>query len=300
VTIRAEEALDRYLHRKNGMDYGPFTIREMEHLIESGELTADSEIRKRREREWHRLGDVPHFRDYLEEKTRREMEAARQRELQADQSLLRRRSRRASTLPWWIAGGVALAGVATGVLLVREPPQALAGYPLRFYREFPLDPITPLRAMEMAPVKVARVDPPPRAPAAGKRRPRPAAGVGTGPGGAQLLGVELELSYENADGSAVTRPLSAEDLQGIQRQVSGRLVRCFKAEAIRNAEFQGGSVFVYIAPSGRTQVSKVDTRPPASGELISCIRGSTAGVSVAPFAGGAQVMEIPLRVAGAE
>ncbi len=300
MTIRAEEALDRYLHRKNGMDYGPFSVREMEHLIESGELTATSEVRKRREREWHRLADIPHFRDYLEEKTRRELERARQQELQADQSLMRRRSRRASTLPWWIAGGLAVAGAVVGLWLMREPPQALAGYPLRFYREFPLDPIPPLRAMEMAPVKVARVDPPPRAPTGGRRRPRPAAGVATDAGGAQLLGVELELSYENADGSAVTRPLGADDLQAVQRQVSGRLVRCFKAEAVRNAEFRGGSVFVYIAPSGRTQVSKVETRPPASGDLISCIRGATAGVQVAPFAGGAQVMEIPLHVAGSE
>jgi len=300
VTIRAEEALERYVYRKNGMDYGPFTTRELEHLIESEELTAASEVRRRREREWHRLGDVPHFRDYLEEKTRRELEAAREREIQADQSLLRRRSRRASTLPWWIAGGVALAGLLAGLWLGREPPQALAGYPLRFYREFPLQNLTPLRAMEVAPVKVAKVEPPPRTLQNGRRRPRAAAGVATGPGGAQLLGVELELSYENADGSAVTRPLSAEDLQGVQRQVSGRLVRCFKTEAIRNPEFRGGSVFVYIAPSGRTQVSKVETQPPASGDLIACIRGATAGVSVAPFAGGAQVMEIPLRVAGGE
>ncbi|HOU55223.1 MAG TPA: GYF domain-containing protein [Myxococcota bacterium] len=300
MTIRAEEALERYLYRRNGMDYGPFTIREMEHFIESGELAADSEVRRRREREWHRLGDIPHFRAYLEEKTRREMEAARERELLADQSLLRRRSRRASTLPWWIAGGVALAGVVTGILLIREPPQALAGYPLRFYREFSLAPIVPLRAMEVAPVKVARVEPPPKASGNGRRRSRPAAGVATGPGGAQLLGVELEFSYENADGSAVTRTLSPDDLQAVQRQVSSRLVRCFKAEAIRNSEFEGGSVFVYIAPSGRTQVSKVETRPPASGDLITCVRGATAGVSVAPFAGGAQVMEIPLRVAGAD
>lgn len=300
MTIRAEEALERFFYRKNGMDYGPFTIREMEHLCESGELNADSEVRRRRERDWHRLGDIPHFRAYLEEKTRREMEAAREREILADQSLLRRRSRRASTLPWWIAGGVALAGVVTGVLLMREPPQALAGYPLRFFREVSLETIPPLRAMEVAPVRVAQVAPPPRAPASGRRRSRSATDVGTGPGGAQTLGVELEFSYQNPDGSAVTRALSAEDLQGIQRQVTGRLVRCFKAEAIRNAEFQGGTVFVYIAPSGKTQVSKVETRPPASGELISCLRGATAGVSVAPFAGGAQVMEIPLRIVSTE
>jgi hypothetical protein len=291
MTILKDDALDRWMYKRNGMDYGPFTTRELEHIIERREITAETEVQNRRTRQWLRVQDVPKLYAYIQERTQREEQAAREAEIEKDHDTVHRGN-------WWttkmplIAGAVlAIVGGIAAILVLRPPPPVLAGYPTRFYRELQFERIVPLRAMIAEPVKVSAV--PPRAKRA--KVARTTTSTSATPGIIDMA-PQVDISFDTEDTSG-GRQLTQADLDDVQRTVAPRLIRCFRLEAGRNPAFEGGSVFVYILPRGTAQVSRISTNPGPGPELTACARATTNGINVGQFAGAAQVMEIPLHVA---
>ncbi len=297
MTILKDDALDRWMYKRDGMDYGPFTTSEMEYCIQHKEIRPETEIYNRRTRQWTRVQDVPRFRLFIEEQHRRAAEAARQAEIAADHEAVHRGNWWSTRLPWLAGAGLVVAGGVAAFFLLRPPPPVLAGYPTNFYKDLHFEHVVPLRAMIAEPAKVTAAPVAPKAarPARG-RNGGSSQGSSSGGAGSVQMAAEVDLSFGAEDVSG-GRELSQADLDGVQRTVAPRLIRCFRAEAGRNPDFEGGEVFIYLMPRGTVQVSRLDTRPAPTPELASCARASTSGVKVPPFAGAAQVMQIPLHVA---
>ncbi len=286
-------ALERWMYRKDGLDYGPFSVRDLHDLIRTHRIDENTEVRNLRERRFLRLADVPHLKAFYDEFTRKEAEEKRRREVLREAESLEKAIRRHHRMPLLLGGaGVVVLGV--GVFLVLRP-SAPSGPPLdlEVFRPLVLGTLPAL----------PKPSPTQKAPAPdenGKRvrrvqRLQSRHATERAETAIPLPTVDLSLDEEDVSGG---RPLSREDLAFVQQRVTGGLVRCFRAEAEARPEFRGGTVSLYILSSGQVALSRVDTSPPASSSLTSCALAAVKGVRIPPFAGGAQVMEIPFYVTG--
>ncbi|HOI09066.1 MAG TPA: hypothetical protein PK313_01190 [Myxococcota bacterium] len=290
--IQADDALDRWMYRKHGMDFGPFTSREIEALIAKRELWSDTEVYNQRKRQWFRVAEVAKFQDYIDEATRKEAEERRRQEAEADTATVERQARRSHRLPLVLGLGLAVAGGVAAFFLLRPPPPVLAGYPTHFFRDLSFQALEPMSEMRAEPISI-------QAGRDGAPEPvvrRRTNGSRTRADGT-LTAPELDLSYDAEAGSG-GRELTQQDIGRIQQGVTGGLVRCFRAEYDRNPEFEGGTVHLYLINKGQVAVSRVSTRPNPSADLIGCVKAATSGVRLAPFSGANRIMEIPIYIQG--
>ena len=285
-------ALDRFMYRKDGMDYGPFSVADLQDLIRAHRIDDSVEIRNVRERRWTRLGDVPALKRFYDEFTHREAEERRRREVLREAEVLERSIRRHHRMPF-VLGAVALLGLGAILsLLLRPSGPPLRGLNLNVFRTIEIASLPPLPAATPAVAVASNAAPKkaqknPKTPVRAAADPRAAAADPEVP-------VEVNLAFNDDEGSG--RALSRDDLNSVQRQVSGGLIRCFRAEAESRPDFRGGHAVLYILSSGRVALSRLDTTPPASGTLTACARSVVQRVQVPAFSGGAQVMEIPFYV----
>jgi hypothetical protein len=285
------------------MDYGPFTTRDIEEFIRRREIGLQTELKNRRGGGWALMGEIPKLRQFHDDMLRKEEEARQHAEMMkgvvaVEKSMARRG---ASVL---VVGGIAF-GVLLGLVayfLLRTPDEVRQGIPSSFFRDLSFERLTLYKASEVAAMKKPEATAESvTKPIAPKRIRRPA-GSGTGAGtgaeggadGGEGAPVDISFGEEDTSGG---RALSAEDLSGVGKRVTPALIRCFRGEVERNAAFQGGSVKLYVMPSGTVSVASLATSPSPSGELAACARSAVAGTRVPPFAGSTQVMEIPLHVA---
>lgn len=274
------------------MDYGPFSVQDLHDLIRAHRVDGTTEVRNLRERRVVRLGDVPHLKAFLDEFTRREAEEKQRREVLRDAESLEKSIRRHHRMPILLGAGGAVA-LGVGVFLALRPAEPLPpGLDLDLFRPLVLGTLPAVPRAAAAPDTTPAETTGRRARKAARAQPRP----GTAPGDpAPLPTVDLAFDEKDVSGG---RALTKEDLSSIQKRVSIGLVRCFREEASGRPEFRGGTVSLYILGSGRVSLSRLDTSPPASATLSACARAVVKGVRVSPFAGAAQVMEIPFYVTG--
>jgi hypothetical protein len=166
---------------------------------------------------------------------------------------------------------------------------ALAGYPVAFFRDLSFERVAPIREFRTEPIQIKAAEAQPAKARNARKGVRRAARNGT----AVIEAPVLDLMAEDISGG---RSLTQEDINSVQHTVGRALVRCFRHEVTRDPSFEGGTVSLYMMTGGDVAVSRVDTRPNPSNELVGCIRASTRGVRVPPFAGANQVMEIPIYV----
>jgi len=292
--ISADDALDRWMYRKHGMDYGPFTSREIEGLIDKREVWIDSELYHQRKRQWMHVIEIPRFRDRIEEANRQEAEERRQQEMAADTAKVERHARRSHHLPLFLGLGLAFTGGIAAFFLLRPPPPVLAGYPPHYYRDLSFQVLEPLQELRAEAIKIQASHPEepdrPKPVRRASSRPRTAAD-------GRLAVPELDLSYDSEAGSG-GRELTQQDIGRVQRGVTGGLVRCFRAEYDRNPDFEGGTVHLYLINKGTIAVSRIATRPNPSPDLVGCVKAATNGLQLEPFAGANRIMEIPIYIQG--
>ena len=286
------DALERWTYRKDGMDYGPFSTKEVLDLLRKGVLTPETELANRRERKWQKVQEYPRFAAFLAA----EEEARKRQEVEREVAALERTatSHRKAPLLLVVFAGLVV-GVVAIVVLRPDTPQP-AGYPVTFFRSIGVDRLPTYSADEVARWKAAALSDtavaskPARKLA--RRVPRQVSDT-AGPGSANLaVAVDLSDSEEDDNG----RSLSQADLDKVQRLVAPALVRCFREEATRNPGFQGGTVSLYLLNRGAVQVSKITTTPAPGPELVACARSATKGISFEPYSGQVQVMELPIYV----
>lgn len=285
-------SLDRWMFSRDGMDYGPFSVRDIEKMIESGELTAESEIINYRSKVSGPVRSVPHFAAFLIEKEKRDRAAAHKAEVERDTNQALARSRRSHTGPLIIGAVILVGGLIGSWFLLRDPEIPTSGYPATFFRDLTFPVLKPMTQRLASPVefqaekKVARVEN-----MAPRRKPKPSAGSEPGVVGE----VVLDMSYETT-GEGSSRELTPEDVEELKQSVTPGLIRCFQNELDNVEEFKGGRVVFFVMPRGKVALSKVETNPAASSALVSCVTGTVNSKKVRPYAGAIQIVEFPLHV----
>lgn len=293
TTIQVDDALDRWMYRKHGMDFGPFMTRELQALIEKREVWTDTEVYNQRKRQWFRVIEVPRFKEFIDETTRKEAEEQRRQEAEQDTAVVERQARRSHRLPLVIGSVLIVAGAVAAFSLLRPPPPVLAGYPVHYYRDLSLRALEPMHEVRAEPIRIETGEDESQEPVVRRRTNGRARASGDG----TLAVPELDLSYDAHAGSG-GRELTQQDIGRIQQGVTGGLVRCFKAEYDRNPSFEGGSVHLYLINKGQVAVSRIRTRPNPSAELVGCVKAAASGLRLEPFAGANQIMEIPIYIQG--
>ena len=152
--IRPDDALERWMYRKDGMDYGPFTSKEIQGLIEKHEIWADTELYAQRKRQWFKVDTVPRFVEYLTEAMRKEAEARRLAEMAEDNATVERQSKRSHQLPFIIGGILAVAGGIAAFFLIKPPPPVLASYPSHYYRDISFETLLPVLELKAEAIQI--------------------------------------------------------------------------------------------------------------------------------------------------
>lgn len=281
------------MFHRDGMDYGPFSVRDIEKMIEDGELPNDAEIINYRSKVSAPVKDVPHFAAFLVEKEKRDRAAAHRAEVERDTNHAIRKSRQSYMLPLVIGVVLVVAGGVASWLLLRDPEIPTSGYPVTFFRDMDFPMVKPMKQRLASPVefkaekKVAMAEPQ----AAPKRKPKPSAYSEPG----VIEEVVLDMSSE-ATGEGATRELTQEDIDELKQGVTPGLIGCFQNEADNVEGFAGGKVVFFVMPKGKVTLSKVDTNPVASSALVSCVKTTVNTRKVRPYAGAIQIVEFPLHV----
>jgi len=284
------------MYRKDGMDYGPFPTSEIHEMIRDRVIWTKTEVHNQNSKAWKLLGEVPSFREFVDELVRRETEKKKRDQIERSVSRVERTMSAQNRIPY-IIGFLLVVSVGLGAYLTLQPGKIVkADLSFDIFGELSFDRLPMIKATLAAPEKKTT------APKRRKRRPAPSNRV-HGTAGAivndrQVAGIvpEVDLSFDSGE-VAGGRELSRTDLDSIQKRVTPRLIRCFRNEATRRPDFNGGAVLLYVLNSGRVILSRLNTDPAPSPDLESCAMASVKGIAIEPFAGANQVMEIPLHVA---
>lgn len=281
-------SLERWMFNKDGMDYGPFSVREIEQMIEDGELDGQSEIINYRSKTVGPVSQVPQFATFLEEKQKRDQAAARKAEIERDHNTAIKDTRRRHTLPLMIGGALLIAGLVATWVLLRDPDIPTSGYPVTFFRDLSVPQLNRMKASLATPVKVLPEAPLKKVARTSPRRKSNRNNPGVVP--------EPVLDYSFGGQGHANRELTAQDLEHLKGSVTPGLVRCFQREMTNVDGFKGGKIVFYVMPKGRVALSKVDTSPRASSSLVSCVSSTVNSKKVPPYTGDIQIIEVPLYV----
>ena len=293
------DALERWTYRKSGMDYGPFSTKDIHDLIQKHELDGDTELVNLRTHERKRIADTARFGPWYREWIVREAEEKKRDEVLKEVSKLERVIVRRRKAPWALVAGLVVTGGIVAIFVLRPSATALADYRVAMFRDLPLEHLAKYTPEALAARRVVAAPRPetlakaagPRAKGGTARPGTPRASTAVDGNGAPVV-VDLSFDAEDAGGQA----LSGEDLDAVQKKASPALIRCFREEVARRPDFRGGVVLLYLMSRGEVRLSRLNTEPAPSPELGACARGSLAGLHVPPFSGPAQVMEIPVYV----
>lgn len=286
----APDALERWTYRKSGMDYGPFSTHDIQELIKQHQIDGQTELYNVRTRERKPLDQWPAMARFRAEFLRQEAEERKRREVLHEVSRFERTVERQRKLPIVLVVMIMIGG-AVAYFIFEEASPSVSAYPLDFFKELSIERLPLLTESELAtlrpqPQKTMEAPIKSKARKNGRSQSAPALELDVS------SPVEVDLTGEEDDG----RQLTMDDLDRVQKSVSPGLVSCFREEAARRPEFEGGSVVLYVMGNGDVKLSRLATRPPASAELGSCARRAVSGVKVPPFSGSAQVMNIPIYV----
>lgn len=292
-------AMDRWMYRKSGMDYGPFSTKDVQDMITGGQVDEDTEVRNHRSRNWMRLADEPAFGGYITELRTKQAEHQHQQQIEESVMRVQKRMTSRNKVPYVLAALLLVAG-GVGLYFFLQPPAPVSGgLTFDVFRIMTFERLPLIKKTIASPVgKLAQKETRKKKPSRGSRN-RGQTGNGARAGqGHNVPAPQVDLSFDAEDVSG-GRELTRADLDSIQKRASPRLIRCFRKEATRDPAFRGGVVTLYILTSGRVALSRLNTRPAPSSDLNACVRGSVKGLRVPAFAGANQVMEIPLHVAAA-
>lgn len=296
VTSIEKNALDRWMYQKNGMDYGPFSTKDILDMIQDRQVDDETEIRSCKSSQWKRLIDFQVFGDFFLDL--RQKESAEKRRQQLEESVMRvQRTVSGQSRRPYALGAILVLAVGIGLYFTLRPAEP-AGARLSFdiFKELSFERLSLVRKTIAAPA-----DTPKKTTRKKKVARTSRSGTATRNGskavaGAFVTAPQVDLSFDSEDLSG-GRELTRDDLDSIQIRATPRLIRCFRDAASMDSAFRGGVVTLYIQTSGRVALSRLETTPHPTPSLRSCAQASVNRLRVPPFAGANQVMEIPMHVA---
>jgi len=291
VTAIDKSALERYVYRKDGMDYGPFTQKEMFDAIKAHQIDEDTEIRSHKTKVYVRLRDFEPFGPFIRELRVREAEEKKRLEVLREADKFERGVKRGK----WIWGlGVLAVLVAIGAILylrlgVNTPTSHETN--MDIFKSFSLERLSPLKAQEVQSKKEEQAVTSRHV--GGRKQAKQAENLVATQN--DLKGFSFDFSEGNSEDEG-KEPLTQEELKELERKLAKGLLRCFQQEAENDASFQGGKISLYIQPNGIVSVLRFSVVPGASSRLENCAKEVCAQHKVREFSGGAKVAEIPIYI----
>lgn len=281
------EALDRFIYRKGGMDFGPFSVQGIYEQIRLHNVDANTEIKSVRKGTWKKLSEYPLFKEYLEKWAKEEAELKKREEVIKEAEKIERRLKYGGRLPY-IFVVMVLAGSGIGAYLLLKPEKTPSrGYPVSFYVDlsFPaLSVLSPeIKTEEQTTKKEQKI----------VKKISKTTGSSGKEEESDFEPIDISLEEDKSGGREITQT----EIDAIQKAVTPKIIECFVEEAKRNPDLLGGKVTLYIKTDGTTVISRVDAQPSTSKELKLCCKNSASDVpKIQPFAPPNRVMTIPVHV----
>ena len=308
TTVRIPFEKRRWRFTRNGRDFGPFQGTAIQEKIQNRELDGETVLFEEWEGRSIKLNQVSEFSRILEvvrrEIEQEQLESSTEETREAVKSSSRRRL---------LIGIAGLTGGAAAVLLavqfmldaphspassiarslfIQEPLAALGSIVVK---EEPAEP-------EEAVVENKQENRDSRRPGKGKRI-RNSRGSGSKArmlstsGGLLVFGSSssLSLSFEDEE-SPPTNGGPPFNSRAVTRKVSGKVSQCMKNEGNLRPEFKGGAVSFTLGPKGTLINVKLSDAGQVTSELVACIKRVFLAAKFNPFAGGNQIVKIPVRI----
>ena len=291
VSTIDKSALERFIYRKDGMDYGPFTQKEIFDAIKAHEIDENTEIRSHRTKTYVKLKDFEPFGSFVRELKVREAEEKKRLEVLKEADRFERRVKRGKWI--WVLGVLGVLIVVGGITYFRFGVQMRTGHEtsMDIFKSFSLERLSPLKAQKVqqqkaAPVVTSRH-------VGGKRVVRHNESKGASHDEPKMAYFDFSEDGSHEEGK---EPLTEAELRDLERKLARGLLACFQREAESDPSFQGGKIVLYIQPTGIVSVLRFSVTPGASPRLENCAREVCAQNKIRAFSGGAKIAEIPIYI----
>jgi serine/threonine protein kinase len=242
----------RYLVRRDGLDYGPFTEDELLEQLHDDEIDEHTEVRDRRTQESTELGDMEAIREEVEEYV--ELREERKRKERERREEIQRRVKQGgkAVLVAGIFAALGVLGVMTYVYMTRPAPEKVPLEKALVSMDYDFSPpptdFQTVSADEDVLESIFNPDASKDAIARKVRRAR-GGGGGTAGSGSESGGAEtIDMSETGGEGVRLT----SRKINNIILSHFDALRDCILKERANDPSFEGVTVKFYIRPSGTT------------------------------------------------
>jgi hypothetical protein len=263
----------RWMAVKNGLDHGPFTMRELIKLVVEGEILEEHDVLNMDTNERKPLQEYEEFKEFVGQYKLRKAEKDHEVALEKS-TKVEKRGNVAKLLIVSGAIGLVVAGAA-GYLLSREAAKR---------REAQAE-VDLAALFETGQVKITGtadiLKAPPRRKGGGRKRKGGAPGAGPGPGGfasyddAMNRIVEMDMSKAGGE-----RQLRSSDVAGVMNRKLNSLFGCVGQELRRGGRLSTVRIDLAIAGSGQVMGASVNA---GSGAFKKCIAGKVRSIKFPSF-----------------
>ncbi len=280
---------NRWLARRDGVDYGPYDDDELKECIARREIDLSSEIMKVASGEWSTVGEHSAFRDWYsglhERWAREELEAsveAQERKMAAMDKV------KSGTWKLVVVGVLLVAGLGSWVvyrILHAEPTgimKAISVEQIALLPEASAPVQTETEVAAVEPVKVKRL---------AERETYNTGGVGVEGSG---RGPSTSFDFDPDDKGGAGPGLSQSKINAITRRVSPKLVSCAMRTRSKGKAFSKARVS-FLVRSGRLGGITISKKALKNRAFVSCVRGVLRKQSVPKFSGSERRVTIPIR-----
>jgi hypothetical protein len=278
--VRRNKRSVRWLTRKGGVDFGPFTTEQVVEMIRAREVQLGTMVCDVAVRQWEPLGSHATFRAHYAEAEQNWASAA------ADEHARQLRTKRLLTGGAWQL-------VLVGTLVVL----AFGGW--MAWRMSRAEPTGILEAVRIAqpptlPAAIAAVTPVPLAIPAGTavRRLREVTNYDTSGVGLEGQGGDLVTTMSFDDDAKGLSDAAFKKIVAVSRR---KLAGCAQAAAVRSERFTGTRVS-FVVSSGGLGSFTVGSEALGDRPFKACIKRALKGISVPSFQGSQRKVTIPLSV----
>ena len=280
VKRRRNKRASRWLTRKGGVDFGPFTADQIVAMIQSREVDLGTEICRVSDRIWEPLGSYAEFREEYGKIS--ELWASQAADDHARQLRTKRILTTGAGRLTLIAAlvSISFAGWMSWRMARAEPTGILAAVKLAVPPPLPTvapsPPTAPLEIPEGTTVKRLR-----------EMINYDTSGVGVEGQGGQLVNT---MSF--ADGAV---ELSEAQLDKVVGRARAKLLPCAQAAATRSERFRGTRVS-FVVRSGHLGSFRVGAEASGDQPFKACVKRALKAVSVPSFGGSERKVTIPLVI----
>ncbi|TNF26832.1 MAG: DUF4339 domain-containing protein [Deltaproteobacteria bacterium] len=287
--IKAMVAVDRWLYRKDGSDYGPISTDELLEVIEQRKIDLTTPVCQTRDRRWGPAAEHAILRDYYEKCQVRWRAQALDTEAEAHaRRLARARQHRRRFVTLVMVGGLVAAGLAAYIIWRLGQAQPLG-----------MNRLARIPQVEVLPVVESPRGEPPRValvqevvvPRLSEPETYDTAGIAM-EGDGQAPQTVSKMTFDE-EGQVATIP--ASELQRVLDTARANLKPCAMDAWRRDSAFTGTRISFTVTPGALTGIT-VSEEVKRNAAFKACIKTALGRVSVPVYKGGDRRVTIPISL----